>query len=292
VSLVQHSVARRLQPAGGVLALVLAILSAREQGWAQNRVPRQLRGVNVAEQLGKSVGLDLPFVDQNGQAVRLADYVGGDRPVLLTLNYYRCPTLCTLQLNELIRTIRELGWRPGDRFRMLTISIDQRETPALAAKNRSAYLKALGLGDVDWSFLVGKQEHVETLAKQVGFQDQYDKTTDQFAHPAVAFFLSPGGKIARYLYGITFPARDLKFALVDASEGRVGSTIDKIVLSCFQYDSAQGSYTPFAFGVMRLGGAIVVSCLGLFLFILWRRDRRNRPNPGEPLARQPENTSR
>ena len=158
----------------------------------------------------------------------------------------------------------------------VAVSIDHREPAGLAHDKRAVYLSGLGRGEVDWSFHVGDQASIEALARAVGFGFRYDPEQDQIAHPAVLFFLSPEGKISRYLYGIDYPARDLKFSLIEASEGRVGSTLDKILLSCFHYDPSLGRYGPFAMGIMRLGGSITVVVLVVFLALLWRRERRRR----------------
>jgi protein SCO1/2 len=157
----------------------------------------------------------------------------------------------------------------------VTISINPKEGPKLAREKRKSYLYALGMGeDVDWSFLVGAKSDIDTVANAVGFNYRYLPDEDQYAHPAVIFFVSPKGKISRYLYGINYPGQQIKFALVDASEGRVGSTVDRIILSCFHYDETVGAYGPFAFGIMRLGGALTLFVLGSVLFVFWRRERR------------------
>lgn len=241
---------------------------------AAEKLPKELKGVTVAERLGKKVDLDVPFVDHNGKKVRLSDYFKDGKPVILTLNYYRCKTLCSLQLNAVVAGLRDLGWKVGEKFRMVTISINPKEGPKLALDKRASYFGSLDQGEVDWSFLVGKKVDIDRVANAVGFLYRYIAKTDEYAHPAAIYVLSPKGKIARYLYGVRYPARQLKFALMDASAGKVGSTVDRILLSCFHYDPTDGQYGPFAFGIMRLGAVLTVIVLGSFLGFWWRRERR------------------
>ncbi|MCC6751147.1 MAG: SCO family protein [Deltaproteobacteria bacterium] len=239
-------------------------------------LPKQLEGVTVAEHLGQKLDLSLRFTDHYGRAVRLGDYLTEGKPVLLTLNYYSCPQLCSLQLNALVQSIKGMGRFPGDGYRMVTVSIDPREKPPLAKGKRGSYLGALGKPTADWSFLVGDQQAITALASQVGFKYRYDAKQDQYAHPAVVFFLTSDGKVARYLYGIDFPPRDLRFALMETSAGRFGSPIEKFILSCFHYDAATGRYGPFALGVMRLGGVVTVFILAIVLALYWRQERHRR----------------
>lgn len=243
---------------------------------AEEQLPAELEGITVSERLGEYVDGQLAFTDHEGRNVRLADYFDGTRPVLLTLNYYRCTTLCDIQLNQLKTGLRELGWEPGGDYRIVTVSIDHRESPALARGKRATYLEALGMGEVDWSFLVGSERNVKAVAESVGFGFRYDGETDQYAHPAAVMFLSPDGKVARYLYGLEYSAWDLRFALLEAAEGRVGSVTDRVILSCFHYDPSTKRYGPFAFGIMRMGGALTVVLLGGFLLMMWRRERDRR----------------
>ena len=213
--------------------------------------------IAVDEMLGGRLDMDLKFVDHDGNLVTLGDYFDGEHPVLITLNYFRCPTLCSLQLNGLTRTLDQFDWRPGEEYRIVTVSIDPREGPELAAKKRASHLEELGVDDdFDWNFLTGEALQIHMLAAQLGIGYAYDAEQDQYAHPAVLMFASPEGKVARYLYGLEYQPSDVKFALMEASAGRVGSPVDKLILSCFHYDATLGEYGPFAMGIMRLGGAL------------------------------------
>lgn len=265
----------------GLMVFVALFTALRSPASAEEQTPEALRTVTIREKLGGDIDLSRAFIDHTGVPVTLAQYVADGKPVLLTLNYYECPMLCTLMLNSLVRGVGELRWKPGDRYRMVTISIDPDETPALAAAKRASYLTMLGMGDdVDWSFLVGTKENIDAVANAIGFEYTFDEKTAQYAHPAALFFISRSGKVARYLYGIEYAARDLKFAIVETSEGRAGSPIDKLILSCFHYDSTVGAYGPWAMGAMRLGGGVGATLLALFLFVMWRRESRARRMEG------------
>ena len=232
--------------------------------------------VDVDEHLGKKLDPELTFTDHTGATVHIGDYFDGERPVLLTLNYYRCAVLCNVQLTELTNTLHNFEWVPGDEnFRVVTVSIDPRETTELAAQKRAGHIAALERGDdVDWAFLTGDAMSIKLLAAELGIGYAYDSEQDQYAHPAVLVFLSPDRMIARYVYGLTYQPQDLKFALVEAGDGKTGSTVDRLILSCFHYDSSLGRYGPFAFGIMRLGGLFIVAVLSTVLLYYWRRERR------------------
>lgn len=243
---------------------------------AHNRVPEKLKAVSVQERLGARLSGDLEFVNHLGEPVRIADFFGSDLPVLLSLNYYDCATLCTLQLTGIADALADLDWLPGREFRMVTVSIDPSNSAELAGEKRRAYLEYVNRKGADWSFLVGEEPQIGKLAEELGFSFQYDPETDQFAHAAVTYLLTPDGRISRYLYGIDPSARDLKFALMDASEGRLGTTLERFILSCFHYDDLTGQYTPFALNTMRVGGVVTVSIIGVWLGVLWRREKRRR----------------
>lgn len=263
-------------------ALIGALVVAATCGFvmdsvAKEYVPQELRDIAVVERLGESIDQSLKFVDHTGKDVTLGDYFGDNVPVLLTLNYYRCAMLCNLQLNALVPAIKGNGLKPSHEYRIVTVSIDPREGPEAATGKRDTYLKALGMGrDVDWSFLTGTEDQIAQLAEQVGFKYSYDEKTDQYAHGAAVYFLSPKGTLTKYLYGLSYLARDVRFALLDAAEGTLGNSIDAFLLSCFYYDAELGSYVAEAWRVMRLGGVMIVLALTLFLGAMWRVELRRR----------------
>ncbi len=262
--------------AGAGLALALALVpavSASGQIAAYN--PADLQRIDIIEHPGDSVPLDLQFTDDRGRAVRLGDYFDRRKPVILIMAYYECPMLCTLVLNGMSDGIRGLGWPPGDKFQMITVSIDPHETWELAAGKKKTYLENLALPAKDdgWAFLVGQESQSKGLADAIGFKYFYDEGNKQYAHPAAAFVLTGDARISRYLYGIEFTPRDLKLALMEASEGQIGSTIDKIILYCYHFDPEAGGYVVFAANVMKLGGMATLLILVLFLGFLWMTER-------------------
>jgi protein SCO1/2 len=261
--------------AGAVLATVCAGAAAQDR---IEPVPKPLERVGVEERLDAALPLSLVFKDDAGREVTLGSYFRPGRPVLLTLNYYRCPMLCTLELNGLVDGMKGLAWTPGDEFNVVTISIDPRETTALARAKKLSYLETLERpsAEAGWHFLTGSQESVDALTKAVGFSYQYDKETDQFGHAAVVFVATPEGRLARYLYGVVYEPATLKLALLEASKGKIGSTWERFILYCFHYDADQGRYALAARSIMRAGGALTVLVLGCAVGGLWLRDRRHR----------------
>ncbi len=263
------------------IALVIFVLAAfSTSSFAQvvkDRVP-QLEGVSVDEDLGASIPLNLTFTNDRGETVPLSNYFGHGQPVVLVLAYYECPMLCTLVLNGLAKAVDELGWPPGRKYSLLTVSIDSRETAQLAAAKKKTLLESIRLSGTDpgWTFFVGQEPQVKALADAVGFKYYYDEKQRQFAHPALIMVLGQDGRISRYLYGIDFPKQDLKLALLEASEGKIGNTIDKIILYCYHYDPNAGGYVLMAANIMKLGGLVTVVAMAAFLGILWTRERRRK----------------
>jgi protein SCO1/2 len=270
----EETVRLRITTYAAIIALaVVGLVSPASAQPDRERLER----VDVEEHLGDKVDEDLTFTRHDGEEVSLSHYFRDDKPVILTLNYYNCPMLCSLQLNGLIDGIQELGWKPGNDYRIVTISISPDETADLASAKRDAYLEELGMGDnVEWDFLVGSEENIEQVAENVGFQYEWVPDLEEYAHPAALFMLSPSGKITRYLYGLEYRAFDLRMGILEAGEGKVGSTVDKVILSCFHYDPDRNSYAPFAFGLVRAGGVLTLLLLGGGLVIMWLREIKNR----------------
>lgn len=246
--------------------------------------PKQLKGIDVEEHLGASLPKDLEFTDEHGRSVKLGEYFDGKKPVLLTLAYYRCPMLCGLMLNGVCNSTKALDLTPGKDYRILTVSIDPRETAELAMAKKTRYVEQFGKAGVEegWSFLVGSGENSKALADAVGFKYFYDAKRDEYAHPAVSYLISPDGKIMRYLYGMDYKRFDLKMGLIEASQGKVGTTIDRIILSCFHYDAKEGSYVLFAQNLMRLGGFLIMVVLAVVVWRLFAQERKKHVLKGEP----------
>lgn len=243
--------------------------------------PKKLDGSEIVDQLGAKVPLDVKLTNDAGEVVRLGDYFSGEKggpPVLLTLGYYQCPMLCSLVLNATLEALKKVSLDVGKDFQVLTVSIDHEETVELAREKRETYLKEYGReGAADaWRFHVAEKREIARLAEAVGFHYFYDEKQKQYAHGAGIFFLSPDGTLTRTLYGLSYRPTDVKFALMEASRGEVGSITDRILMSCFQYTADAQQYGVYIFGVMRLGGILTILLLGGMLFVLWRRERRRR----------------
>lgn len=260
-----------------LLPMLLAATTLLSTSARAEDLPPELEEVDVVERLGERVPLDLTFTDAAGNEVTLADYVDGELPVLLTLNYFECPMLCGLQLNALLDALREMDWTPGEQFRIVTISIDPDEGPELAAPKQRGYLDELDREGAEWAFLTGDLANIEAVAEAVGFGFNYVPDQDEYAHPAALMFLSPDGMISRYLVGLMYEPRDVKFALLEAADGKVGSPVEQLILSCFVYDPETGGYVQNAMFIMRVGGLVTVLLLGVFLTLMWRRDRDATP---------------
>jgi protein SCO1/2 len=262
------------------IVLCLAITACGGIATAQvaDQVVPALEEVGVEEHLDAKLPLDLEFVDENGGTVTLGDYFDGSRPVILTLNYYRCPMLCGLMLNGVVDGLEQMDWSPGVEFEMVTVSIDPLETPELAKAKKQNYLKRYQRPSAarGWHFLTGKQSRITRLAETVGFGYTYDAESDQYAHAAVIFVATPDGRVARYLYGIEYPPKDLKLALLEASEGKIGGALDQLILYCYHYDPESRRYAPVAMNIMRVGGSATALLLGASLGTLWIREWRRK----------------
>jgi protein SCO1/2 len=273
------------------LALALPIGQALHkpvpvEGNAQ--LPAALQDVEVEERLGQQVPLDARFTAQDGRAVRLGDLVAGRRPVVLSLVYFDCPMLCGLILTGAARGMRETGLQLGKDFDAVTLSFDPRDTTKVAAERQRGYLQAFGdpTAQRAWTFITGAEPDIRRVAGAVGFKYAWDERSRQFAHPAAIFVLTPGGGVSRYLYGVEFPARDLRLALVEASAGRVGTSFDRLLLTCFRYDPASRRYEPYVMGVVRLVMLGILGGLGVMLGVYWRREvKAKRVTGGGPAPR-------
>jgi protein SCO1/2 len=265
---------RLVSPGLSWFAIVL-LLAAGAQAQRTEPAPKELDDVGITPQPGVQVPLDLSFVDSGGKPVRLGDFCDGKRPVLLTLNYSNCPMLCSLQLNGLFGALGDMPWVLGENFQMLTVSIDPLETPARAQLTKQKYLKMYGrpAGSGGWHVLTGKEQDIRKLANTIGFHYRYIKETGEYAHAAAAFVLTPDGRVSRYLYGVEYDPQTIRLSLVEASEGKVGSAMDQVLLICFHYDATKGRYGPAAQGVMRAAALLTVVGLGCMVLVFWRRGK-------------------
>ena len=238
----------------------------------QADVPYALRDVGFDQRLNEQAPLDIEFKDETGKTVKLGEYFGS-KPVILVLAYYQCPRLCTLVLNGLVQGMLEMRLDAGKDFEVVTVSFDPRETWQLAASKKDSYLLRYGRpgAEAGWHFLTGKEEQIKRLAGAVGFRYQFDPLQDQFIHASGIMILTPGGKISRYFYDVHYPGRDLRLGLVEASNNKIGSPVDQILLYCFHYDASLGRYSASIMNFVRLAGVGTMCAIGAFVVFLQRR---------------------
>jgi protein SCO1/2 len=267
-----------------VLALAAGIALGCLGTKAQAQTPQDestgmIKNVRFDQNLDAQVPLDLPLRDEAGRPVKLGDYLG-KKPAILTLVYYQCPMLCNEVLNTLLRSMNALSFDVGKEFDVITVSIDPKETARLAARKKASYIKRYGRPGAErgWHFLTGDAEPVARLARIVGFRYAYDAKSGQYAHPAGIMILTPQGKVSRYVFGVSYPARDLRLALMDASMRKIGSPIDQLLLLCYHYDPRTGKYNFAVMSVIRVLGVATLASLGTFMLVMYRRDRR-KPLP-------------
>ena len=241
-------------------------------------LPKELEGVGITEKLGARIPKDLQFTDSEGRQVRIGSLLEGDKPTLLTMNYSDCPMLCNLQLNALVEGLSAMQWRLGDQYRVITVSLDPKEAVERAAATKERYLNQYGenADPSGWRFLTGTEHNVRAIADAVGFGYRYSDERQEYLHQAAVMVLSPTGAVSRYLYGLAYSPQTVRLSMVEASEGKQVSTLDAIVLYCFYYDPNSRSYTPVVRNIMKVGGAVTVVLLGLFVGAGWTANRRRR----------------
>jgi protein SCO1/2 len=237
-------------------------------------------GVDVVERLGEQVAVDVPLTNQDGKTVRLSDYLGKGKPVMLAMVYYRCPVLCGLIMQGMAKSLSQIDWLPGKDFEVLTVSIDPNETSDLAKEKRRGFIQAIGkeVPKDAWPFFTAGEQATNTLAASLGFKFKYVERERQFAHVAVLFFIAPDGTITRYLYGVNYDPKEVKLALFESAHGKVGTAFERVMMRCYKFDASARKYMSFVRLYYRIWGAIIVLVLGTFLAVLWRRDYlRSRP---------------
>ncbi|HPD70719.1 MAG TPA: SCO family protein [Candidatus Krumholzibacteria bacterium] len=265
-----------------ILAACALAMPASAQDHLRNTDPRgeplpdELAGVGVTEKLAGQVPLDLRFRDEDGQAVALAAYFDGARPVILNLGYLGCPMLCGLVANGLVDALRAIDHTVGEEFTVVSVSIDPTETPVLAKAKKQGYLREYGrpAAAQGWHWLTGDEDQIRALTDAVGFGYRWNERRQEYAHAAVLVVLSPDGRVMRYLYGIQFDPRTLKLSLVEAADGRTGNSLDRFLLFCFHYDAETGRYGPAARNLMKVGGAVTVLVVGASILAFRRRELR------------------
>lgn len=262
--------------------LAVALCAASCQLWAQgmtqgimsppaNMRPPGLKNVGIEQHLNDPVPLDLAFRDETGRNVRLGDYFG-QKPVILNLVYYQCPMLCSEVMSGLESALRVLKFNIGQEFEIVTVSFDPKETPAMAAAAKAVYMKRYKRAGAEqgWHFLTGPADSIAALTKAVGFQYQYDPKTGQFAHSTAIMLLTPQGKIAQYYYGVEFAPKDLRLGIIQASQNKIGTVVDEVLLYCYHYNPDTGKYGAIISRILKLAGGATILALGSFLFVMFR----------------------
>ncbi len=243
--------------------------------YSGDSLPNTLKGVGFDQRLDQQIPLDLPFRDEFGRDVHLSEYFS-DKPVILVLVQYQCPMLCGEILNGLTRALLDIPLSAGKDFNVLTVSFDSREKPDLAAAKKKSYIERYGRPGAEkgWHFLTGEDPAIRRLTEAVGFRYTYDAKHDRFAHASGIMVVTPSGKLSHYFYDIKYSPRDVRLGLVEASEGKIGSPVDQILLYCFHYDPADGKYGPAIMNLVRAGGVLTLLCIGMMVGGLWQLERR------------------
>ena len=239
-----------------------------------SEIPEPLKGLKIEEHLGEHLNLNLSFTNEHGQTVPLSRFFKADQPVLMTIVYYNCPKICGLLLTQMAKALKTLESSFKKQFQFVVLSMDHTETFRLAAEKKSNYVKQYSLTGDNTHFLTGTKENIAALSKQLGFQFRWVESQKIFAHHPVAYVLSPKAKITRYLYGLDFESQSLKLSLVEASLGRIGTIVDRILLFCYQFDPNSGKYSWYAYNIMRAGGALTFFLILFLLLPVWIKENR------------------
>jgi protein SCO1/2 len=261
------------------IVLMSAVVSAQQgvapnQGLPSDAVPGVLGKVAFEQRLDQQLPLELAFTDEAGRDVKLGDYFGR-KPIILSFVYYECPMLCSQVLNGVRAALSVIDESIGDQFDVVTVSFDPRETPVQAAAKKKVYVDDYRRPSAaqGWHFLTGSRESIDALTKAAGFSYAWDGQTQQFAHASGIVVATPAGRLSRYFYGIDYAPRDVKFALIESSNGGIGGVVEKILLYCYHYDPAQGNYGFVAMRAVRIGGAVTLVALAGFVLVSLRRER-------------------
>jgi len=248
-------------------------------GTSSELVPDILAKVGIDQKLDAQIPLDAVFRDEDGRLVKLSEYFG-ERPVILSLVYYECPMLCTQVLNGAVAAFKVLNFTIGEDYDVVTVSFNPKETPLMAAAKKQTYLAKYGRPQSAkaWHFLTGEQPAISALAGAVGFRYTFDQSTLQYVHASAIMVLTPQGRVSKYFYGIDYPPKDIRLGLIEASNGKIGTPVDQLLLYCYHYDPHSGKYSMIVMNVLRLAGVATVMLIGGFIGLMWVRDRRKLKN--------------
>jgi len=271
---------RSLCKFGFTVALLLAAAASRAQmapdnvGQTSNGLPTILQGVGFRPELNAQMPLDTPFKDEAGKDVRLGDYFHSQKPVVVAFVYYGCPMMCTQLEQGVVGALRMLSFNPARDYEVVFISFDDRDTAQMAAEKKATAMNKFRRPETatGWHFLTGSKESIAAATNAANFHFNFDAKNNLFAHASGLLLLTPDGHISRYFYGVEFPARDVRLGLVDASAGKIGTPVDRVLLYCFEYDPTTARYSATILGIVRLGGILTIATMIVAFLIFRRRD--------------------
>jgi protein SCO1/2 len=249
---------------------------SKPEGPPSNLKPEQLVDVTFKQRLDEQLPLDAEFKDEYGRPVTLGKYFGAGRPVILAFVYYQCPMLCTQVLNGISASLRALPFTAGQEFDVVLVSFDPRDTPSAALEKKQKHLEYWNVENTSgaWHFLTGDEATIARVTNAAGFTYKWDEVTGQFAHVSGVLVTTPQGRLARYFYGVEYSPKELRMALVESGQGRVGSAIDELLLFCYHYDPESGRYGATVMNLVRLGGVLTVGAMVTFFVLMRRREMR------------------
>jgi protein SCO1/2 len=245
-------------------------------GIVASNVPSKIQHVTFSQRLGERLPLDAQFTDESGRHVALGDYFGGSKPVVLAFVYYQCPMLCPLVMNGISSALKVVPFTAGKEFDVVLISFDPRDTPEAANAKKRAHMQHWAVSETadGWHFLTGTEQEIQRVTAAAGFTYQWDEETQQYAHVSGVLVVTPDGRLSRYFYGVELSPKDLRLALVDSSQGRLGSVVEELLLYCFHYDPSSGKYGAAFMNIMRLGGVLTAGLIIAFIVLMrWRESR-------------------
>jgi protein SCO1/2 len=270
---------------GNALLLLCVLCAASSVAMAQFRPVVSKEGVGIDQKLNAPVPLNLVFRDESNRAVALREYFG-EKPVVLALVYYSCPSLCTMTLSDMVRSLARVDLKPAQDYNVVIVSINPEEKPSLAAAKKASYGKMFAKPSFDagWHFLTGDQDAISKLTAAVGFRYRWDEATHQFVHAAGIMIATPEGKLSRYFYGIQYSPTDVRLSLVEASRHKIGSPVDYVLLFCCPYDPMTGKYTVAIYNILKLAGGVTILCLGILVFVLVRSSKKRKTARQEEMV--------
>lgn len=243
---------------------------------------KELENVGIDEKLGHQLDLNLIFKNEKGENVTLGSFYDGKHPVMISMVYYSCPGLCNFHLNGVIDGLKGLDWNPGEKFQVLAISFDAKETPDLGAAKKKSYMSVYERpkGENGFHFLTADQKTIDQITSSIGFKYKWNEETKEWAHASAAVVTTPKGAISRYLGGIMFDPKDMKLALNEATNGKIGTFVENVLLYCFHYDPQANKYSLAAFNLVRMGGVVIIGILLIWLLPFWLRNRKREGTTG------------